>query len=77
MEEDYIHKCYLKDQINKYIVKDPIKLPVSTIEYADKPYIIFFVDHREPKLKALMEFYNVPIEHDENIKFNVRTFKKL
>lgn len=74
---DYIHKCYLKDQINNYIVKDPIKLPVSTIEYADKPDIIFFVDHREPKLKALMEFYNVPIEHDENIKFNVRTFKKL
>lgn len=74
---DYIHKCYLKDQVNDYNIKDPIKLPVSTIEDSNSPNIIFFVDHREPKLKALMEFYNVPIKHDDNIKFNVRTFEKL
>lgn len=74
---DYIYKCYLKDQVNNYNIKDPIKLPVSTIEDSNSPNIIFFVDHREPKLKALMEFYNVPIEHDDNIKFNVRTFEKL
>ena len=74
---DYIYKCYLKDQVNDYNIKDPIKLPVSTIEDSNSPNIIFFVDHREPKLKALMEFYNVPIEHDDNVKFNVRTFEKL
>ena len=74
---DYIHKCYIKDQTNDYNIKDPIKLPVSTIEYEDSPNIVFFVDHREPKLKALTEFYNVKIEHDDKIKFNVRTFKKL
>ena len=73
---DYVHKCYLRHQEGDYVVRDGIKIPVSTIEFKDYPDIIFFVDHREPKLKALMEFYNVPIEHDEKIKFNVRTFKK-
>ena len=74
---DYIHKCYLKNQTDDYSIKDPIKVPVSSIEFKDSPDVILFVDHREPKLKALMEFYNVPIEHSDNVKFNVRTFKKL
>lgn len=74
---DYIHKCYLKHQEGPYVVRDSIKVPVSTIEFSDSPDVIFFVDHREPKIKALMEFYNVSIEHDDNIKFNVRTFNKL
>lgn len=74
---DYIYKCYLTHQIGSYNVKDPVKLPVSAIEDDNSPDIKFFVDHREPKLKALMEFYVVPIERDYNVKFNVRTFKKL
>lgn len=74
---DYIHFCYLKNQKDFYSIKDPIKLPVSSIEEEKGINFILFVDHREPKLKALMEFYNVPIEHDCNIKYNVRTFKKL
>ena len=74
---DYIHFCYLKNQKDFYSIKDPIKLPVSSIEEEKGVDFILFVDHREPKLKALMEFYNVPIEHDDNIKYNVRTFKKL
>ena len=74
---DYIHFCYLKNQIDNYSIKDPIKLPVSSIEEKHGVDFILFVDHREPKLKALMEFYNVPIEHDNNVKYNVRTFKKL
>lgn len=74
---DYIHFCYLKNQKDFYSIKDPIKLPVSSIEMDKGVDFILFVDHREPKLKALMEFYNVPIEHDDNIKYNVRTFKKL
>lgn len=74
---DYIHKSYLKNSVDNYSIKDPIKVPVSSIEFKNSPNVIFFVDHREPKLKALMEFYNVPIEHDNDIKFNVRTFKKL
>lgn len=74
---DYIHFCYLKNQIDNYSIKDPIKLPVSSIEERKGVNFILFVDHREPKLKALMEFYNVPIEHDYNVKYNVRTFKKL
>ena len=65
---DYVYKSYLLNQKDNYNIKDPIKIPVSTIEHTDSPNIIFVVDHREPKLKALMEFYNVPIEHDENIK---------
>lgn len=74
---DYIHKCYLKHQTDIYSIKDPIKVPVSSIEFKDSPNVLFFVDHREPKLKALMEFYDVTIEHDDNVKFNVRTFEKL
>lgn len=74
---DYVYKSYLLNQKDNYNIKDPIKIPVSTIEHTDSPDIIFVVDHREPKLKALMEFYNVPIEHDENVKYNLRKFKKL
>ena len=74
---DYIRFCYLKHQTGNYSIKDPIKIPVSSIEEKDGVNFILFVDHREPKLKALMEFYNVTIEHDCNIKYNVRTFKKL
>ena len=74
---DYIKFCYLKNQKDFYSIKDPIKIPVSSIEEKDDVNFILFVDHREPKLKALMEFYNVTIEHDRNIKYNVRTFKKL
>ena len=74
---DYIRFCYLKHQTGNYSIKDPIKIPVSSIEEKDDVNFILFVDHREPKLKALMEFYDVMIEHDCNIKYNVRTFKKL
>ena len=74
---DYVYKSYLLNQIDNYNIKDPIKIPVSTIKFTDSPDIIFVVDHREPKLKALMEFYNVPIEHDENVKYNLRKFKKI
>lgn len=74
---DYIRFCYLKHQTGNYSIKDPIKIPVSSIEEKHGVNFILFVDHREPKLKALMEFYNVQIEHDCNIKYNVRTFKKL
>lgn len=74
---DYIHFCHLKYQTDNYSIKDPIKIPVSSIEEENDVNFILFVDHREPKLKALMEFYNVTIEHDCNIKYNVRTFKKL
>ena len=73
---DYIHKCYIKHN-GFHSVKDSLKIPVSSIEKENGVDFILFVDHREPKLKALMEFYNVSIEHDDNIKYNVRTFKKL
>ena len=73
---DYIHRCYLKHN-GFHSVKDSIKIPVSSIEMENDVNFILFVDHREPKLKALMEFYDVPILHDNNIKYNVRTFKKL
>lgn len=74
---DYVYKSYLKNQNSNYSIKNPVKIPVSSIEHTDSPNIVFVVDHREPKLKALMEFYNVPIEHDENVKYNLRKFKKI
>lgn len=74
---DYVYKSYLKNQKEDYNIKDPIKIPVSAIEHTDFHDIVFVVDHREPKLKALIDFYNVPLEHDENVKYNLRKFKKI
>lgn len=73
---DYVYKCYLKHQPEFYNIKDPVKIPIGTIWHGLVDFICY-VDHREPKLKALMEFYDVPIEHDDYIKFNLRTAKKL
>ena len=74
---DYVYKSYLKHQTGEYRIKNPINIPVSVIEVENDLDFIFFVDHREPKLKALMEFYNVTVHHDDNVKYNVRNFKKL
>lgn len=75
---DYIERCYVKSS-DYYLVRDAINIPTSLIiDITDEKYYHHHVvDHREPKLKALMEFYEVPIKHDDEVKFNIRQFKKL
>lgn len=75
---DYINKTYINKFINgtkSTIIKYPITIPVIMINMLNnKSY--FVVDHREPKLSELMNYYRVPIEHDDNVKFNIRKFIK-
>lgn len=72
---DYIDFCYIKSN-DKYLVRDSIKIPVSIIGAQDNEMFYTVVDYREPKLKALMEFYDCPIKHID-IHFNIRSYGKL
>lgn len=74
---DYINKTYIDKFItdNYVVIESPIIIPVTMINTLDnKSY--FIVDHREPKLIEIMEYYRTPIEHDDNVKFNIRKFIK-
>lgn len=76
---EYIKECRLKANTivkGNYIPHPPINIPCSVILKNDN--YIFTVDIREPKLKALKEFYDVIIEKDKDYpKFDIRKFKKL
>lgn len=78
---EYIQKCIIRPEIvNKhcFTIQSVINIPVSIIK--DNDFDIFVVDHREPKLKVLKEFYDVPIHINENVRnkhYNIRKYKKL
>ena len=78
---EYIQQCEIrKDIIDKhcYTIQSTVNIPVSEIRDID--LYIYVVDHREPKLKILKEFYEVPTYIDENIKnkhYNIRKYTKL
>lgn len=78
---DYIQQCEIrKDIIDKhsFTIQSIVNIPVSKI--IDNDITIYTVDHREPKLKVLKEFYNVPIYTDNiiaNKHYDIRKFKKL
>lgn len=59
-----------------YTPKYPIHLPISIIKEGINTW--FTVDKREPKLKAIREFFDLE-EFDDNFKskFDVRKYKKL
>lgn len=69
---DYYDLCYLKEV--PYSYKKPISIPVSIICKNVDNYII--VDSREPKLKELLDNYNVRFGHND-VYFNIRKYKKL
>lgn len=76
-----VKDCIIRQEcINKHLfsIQSVVNIPVSKIYYSGK--YILIVDHREPKLKALMSFYDVPVHKDEKIaslKFNLRKYRKL
>lgn len=77
---EYINDCIIRQEIvdkHNFTIQSIITIPVSIIW--DKERSIYVVDHREPKLKALREFYDVPINIDESIKgkYNLRKYVKL
>ena len=80
---EYIKNCIIRPELKgKFTIQSMPNIPVSAIRYKkeDMVYDTFYVvDHREPKLKVLQDFYNVPIYTDEYIKgkFNIRKYQKL
>ena len=78
---EYFNDCMIRaDIINSgsFTIQSVVNIPVC--EILDHDISIRVVDHREPKFKALCEFYNVPIKQDKKIKerkFNIRNYIKL
>lgn len=78
---EYIDSCFIrKEVIDKhcFTIQSIVNIPASLID-TEKLKVIA-VDHREPKLKALMNFYDVPVHISEkvkNMKLNIRKYKKL
>lgn len=78
---EYICMCEIRPDIvakHSFVIQSVVNIPASAISVNDR--LIYVVDHREPKLKALNEFYEVPVGFDEevkNLKLNIRKYKKL
>ena len=78
---DYILDCQIRPEVvvkHKFTIQSIVNIPVCLINY--KEGSIYVVDHREPKLKALMEFYDCVVDHDDKVakaKLNIRNYKKL
>lgn len=78
---DYILDCQIRPEViakHKFTIQSVVNIPVCLINYKDGS--IYAVDHREPKLKSLMEFYDCVVGHDDRVakaKLNIRNYKKL
>jgi hypothetical protein len=78
---EHIDICRIRPEIvdkHCYTIQSTVSIPVSAI-YGKGIEIILTVDHREPKLKVLKEFYHVPINYSEEINklnIDIRKFKK-
>lgn len=78
---EYIETCIIRPNIvnkHNFSIQSIITLPVSKIN--NNGMEILVVDHREPKLKALKDFYECPVKVDLNVKatkYNIRNYEKL
>lgn len=78
---EYICMCEIRPDIvakHSFVIQSIVNIPASAISVNNR--LICVVDHREPKLKALNEFYEVPVGFDDtvkNMKLNIRKYKKL
>lgn len=78
---EHIDICRIRPEVvdkHCYTIQSTVSIPVSAI-YGKGIGIILTVDHREPKLKVLKEFYHVPISYSEEINklnIDIRKFKK-
>lgn len=78
---EYIEKCIIRpDIVRKHSFTIQSIPNISVCMIVDGDNYIYVVDHREPKLKALQQFYEVPINKDEEVTnkhYNLRKYKKL
>ena len=78
---EYVEKCFIRQNVidrHCFTIQSVVNIPVS--EITDDNNVIYVVDHREPKLKVLQQFYDVPVNNDDNIAnkhYNIRKFKKI
>ena len=78
---DYISSCKIRKNIidtKCFTIQSIINIPCSMIY--DEGKGIITVDHREPKLKVLEDFYDVFFRFNEQIKnkkYDIRKYKKL
>ena len=78
---EYVQDCIIRQEVvdkHCFTIQSIINIPVSVIYISDNNYILV-VDHREPKLKTLQQFYDCPINVDDtikNCKCNIRNYKK-
>ena len=71
---EYIEKVYVKG--DTFMPKDPINLDYNCVRIGMNDRIIYTIDSRSNKLKALMEFYEVPVLKDDKFKnIDLRNFK--
>ena len=71
---EYIEKVYVKG--DTFMPKDPINLDCNCVKIGMNGRTIYTIDSRSNKLKALMEFYEVPILKDDKFKnIDLRNFK--
>lgn len=77
---EYVQQCEIRKDIverHSFNIQSVVNIPVARIIDGDS--VIHVVDHREPKLKVLREFYEVPIYIDETVKnkhYNLRKYTK-
>ena len=78
---EFVQQCEIRKDIverHSFNIQSVVNIPVARIIDGDS--VIHIVDHREPKLKVLREFYEVPIYIDETVKnkhYNLRKYTKL
>lgn len=78
---EYVEKCIIRPEIvdkHCFTIQSIVNIPVCSI--VSDNFVIYCVDHREPKLKILQQFYDIPINKDYNIgsgNYNIRKYKKL
>lgn len=79
---DYINDCIITEkEVRKghFSIQSVVNLNVSSI-YSKRFGTIYTIDNRDSKFKALREFYDVPIRHNDDIasaKMDIRKYKKI
>lgn len=78
---DYIDRYIIREDIvqkHAFTIQSIVNVPVAKI--IDKDITIYVVDHREPKLKVLQQFYDIPIYYNDiiaNKHYNIRKYNKI
>lgn len=80
ISDEYIRRTFIRKDIvdqHNYTVRPQVVIPVTAIDMGHS--FIYSVDYREPKLKALREFYHVEDEIEPNCPFkglDIRKYEK-